>query len=392
MKLAFIDLYSEGASHHKDPVTTPLSLKARGHEVELVSCDPAVAERFEIAGLPVVPASQLTGRGWGSQNFDAVIALSRFAAPLTPLLTEVKAAGLPLIVKGDTDGTLGYPLKPNYLRIVPVLAHPSNILRQLKWRLPVRHWVGQKMAHFALADRVVVESPGAVANLRQVLLYWGFTSDLGKIHFIPNQVSQLALDVPVGSHRDKTILAIGRWNDALCKGADLLAGTVTDLFKLRDDYEVIVVGTGLDEIRKRLPEHATTRVSLCDELSFAALQQLLVRARILVAPSRVESFSFVAAEALCGGASIVVTPIESLTYLAGGGAWGTVAKGFSTGSVTAALLSEMDRWDNGAHDPQQIAAFWRSRLSPATVTDLWLNLLEGIQADSQGRERLERQP
>ena len=389
MKVAFIDLYNQRASRHKDPLTTPLGLREQGHEVDLVSCDATVQQEISIAGLPVTPASHFSRGAWGQAGFDAVVALSRFAHPLTPMLNEIKSAGLPLIVKGDTDGTLGYPLKPNYLRMTPVLASPGNILRQLKWRLPSRHWVGQKLAHVALADRVIVESPGAAANLQQVLLYWGLTSDMNKVRFIPNQVSQVALDIPVRSHRDKSVLAIGRWDDALCKGADLLTGSIMDLFKLRDDYEVIVVGSGLDEIRKRLPRHSATRVTLIDELSFSELQELLAKSRILLAPSRVESFSFVAAEALCAGASIVVTPIESLNYLAGGGIWGTVARGFTKRAVTAALLSEIERWESGAHAPQLIAAFWRSRLSPVTVTDLWLQMLEEVRRvpqNSSGNE------
>lgn len=386
MKLGFIDLYRQGANPHKDPIATPRELQACGHVLQLISCDRTVTDRFETAGLPVLPVAAMADGGWRRAGFDAVVALSRFAPALTPMLREIKAAGIPLIVKGDTDGTLGYPLRPNYLRMVPPLAKPGNILRHLKWRLPVRHWVGQKLAHVALADRVVVESPGAAANLVQVLRHWGLETDAAKVRFIPNQVSHHVIDRPVSVAKPRRILAVGRWDDALCKGADLLAATITGLLALRGDYNVTVVGSGLQEVRSRLSDRVAEAIELIDEIDFDALQEIVASTRILLVPSRVESFSFVSAEALCAGASLAATPIESLTYLTGGGAWGTVARDFSAPAITAALLSEIRRWEDERHDPQQTAAHWRSRLSPAVVAELWTRLLEDVSARSESGE------
>jgi len=377
MKIAVLDHYNAGTALHKDSITTPLVLKSLGHTVELLSCDPAVTTPVSIQDLRVEPVAQC---GWRRGDFDCVVAISRFDHSLTSILREIKAAGMPLIVKGDTDGTLGFPLRPNYLRIRPMLDDPANTFRHLKWRLPVRHWVGRKLEHVALAERVVVESPGAAANLGQVLRHWGLTQHLSKVRFIPNQVAQEVIDAPIHTSKPKAIVSVGRWDDMRCKGADLLAPVVRNLLQTRNDYSVTIVGSGVEEVRRRLGDHEVGRVRFLDQVDFPEVQKLILQSRVVLVPSRLESFSFVSAEALCTGASVVVTPIESLTSLAGGGIWGTVARDFSAEAITAALLSEIQRWETGQHAPEAIAAFWRGRLAPSATAVQWSKLLQEVVA------------
>jgi glycosyltransferase involved in cell wall biosynthesis len=378
MKIAVLDYYNVGTAAHKDSITTPLVLKELGHTVELLSCDPAVTAAFDLHAFCVKPAGQLLSRGWERGDFDCAIAISRFDHSITNLLSQIKAAGLPLVVKGDTDGTLGFPLRPNYLRIRPMLDEPVNTFRHLKWRLPIRRWVGRKLEHVALADRIVVESPGAAANLGQVLDHWGLGTHLSKVRFIPNQVAKEVVEAPIPTSKPRAIVSAGRWDDARCKGADLLAPVVRNLLHTRDDYSVTIVGSGVNEVRRRLGDRELSRVKLLEEIDFPEVQKLIFKSRIALVPSRLESFSFVSAEAVCGGASLVVTPIESLTYLAGGGIWGTVARDFSVAAITAALLSEIERWEVGQHCPEATSRFWRGRLAPGSTAVEWSKLLAEI--------------
>ncbi len=375
MKVAVLDHYNGGTAPHKDSITTPLVLQSLGHAVELLSCDPTLAAPVSIQGLHIAPISQ-----WSSHlgDFDCAVAISRFDHSLSNILRGMKAAGVPLIVKGDTDGTLGFPLRPNYLRIRPMLDDPANTFRHLKWRLPVRHWVGRKLEHVELADRVVVESPGAAANLGQVLHHWGLDPHLSKVRFIPNQVAQEVIDAPIQNSKPKAVVSVGRWDDMRCKGADLLAPVVRNLLQSRNDYTVTIVGSGVGEVKRRLGDHDAGRVRFIDEVDFSEVQKLILDARVVLVPSRLESFSFVSAEALCAGASLVVTPIESLNYLAGGGLWGTVARDFSAAAITAALLSEIERWETGQQSSEAIASFWRGRLAPSSTAVQWSKLLREV--------------
>jgi glycosyltransferase involved in cell wall biosynthesis len=382
MKIAVIDYYNAGTNPHKDSITTPLLLKALGHNVFLVSCDPTVAATFDVAGLRVQPVAHFSEYVWRRGDIDCVVAISRFDHALTELLREIKLAGVPLVVKGDTDGTLGYPLPPNYLRMCPPSGGISNLLRHLKWRLPVHHWVGQKLAHVALADRVVVESPGAAANLVQVLRYWKLEQHVAKLRIVPNQVAQEVVDATVERKKAKVILAVGRWDDFRCKGADLLSPVVSHLLGARDDYRVTIVGSGIGEVRKRLNGRNSSHVTLIDETGFSDVQRIISTARVLLVPSRLESFSFVSAEALCAGASLAATPIESLNYLAGGGAWGTISRDFSVPAITAALLCEIERWESGERDPLVTAAYWRDRLAPSATAVHWARLLSEARGEA----------
>jgi glycosyltransferase involved in cell wall biosynthesis len=127
-----------------------------------------------------------------------------------------------------------------------------------------------------------------------------------------------------------------------------------------------------------LRDEHRARVTCAGELAYAATQEALAAARILLVPSLLESFSFVTAEALCAGASVVVTPLEPLIYLAGGGAYGSIARSFTSDALTAALLREIAVWDSGGRDVDAIAARWRSELGMSTVCDQWERVLTPV--------------
>jgi glycosyltransferase involved in cell wall biosynthesis len=372
MKIAFLDRYSVAAGLHKDPITIPHALVARGHDVSLVSVDEWQGTLF---GLRVEPLSR-----WQAelriQRPDAVVAITRFNPTLTPTLRWIKECGIRLIVKGDTDGTIGYPLVPNYLRARPIGCNPMNLIRHLKWRLPLGVMVRRRLEHIALSDLTVVESPGAAINLFQILKYWGYVGNLGVLRFIPNPVSPSAMLKPPVKSRNKMIVSIGRWDDAV-KGADLLCQTIERTLSTRRDYRFLIIGKGGEAVRSKLREEFRGFVECVGQLEFEATQEALSEARILLTTSLLESFSFVTAEALCAGASVVVTPVESLVYLAGGGAYGSIARGFSANALDAALLREIQEWEQGARDPETIAARWRSELDQSGIGREWERAVAG---------------
>jgi glycosyltransferase involved in cell wall biosynthesis len=384
MRIAVVDLYRPGGSVHKDPVTIPLGLAGLGHEPVLVSVDPSVDRPFALAGLPVRPLADLHPHGWAAAGFDAAIVISRFAPALGPVVAAVRAAGVPLVVKGDTDGTLGHPIPPNYLRARPPLASPANLLRHVKWRAPVGRWVRPRIAQIECADRVVVESPGAAGNVARVLVHWGCAGSADKVVFLPNQVSPAATARPVAGKPERLVVAAGRWEDVAIKGTDPLCRAVRTVVATRPGVRFVIAGSGGDEVARRLPAAGRDGVEIVGELPFDALQALFARARVLLVSSRVESFSLVTAEALCAGASVAVTPIEPLLWLSGGGEWGTVARDFSAAAIAAALIHEIDRWDRGDHDPAAIAAHWRERLAPDAVARRWDALLADLIGAGRG--------
>jgi glycosyltransferase involved in cell wall biosynthesis len=228
-----------------------------------------------------------------------------------------------------------------------------------------------------MADLTVVESPGAAVNLALLLKHWGAAADIETVRFIPNPVPSSSVWSAPSSSRDKVIIAVGRWDDSV-KGADLLRRTIAKTLDVRRDYRFVIVGTAAERVCAALRDEHRARVTCVGELAYAATQEALAAARILLVPSLLESFSFVTAEALCAGASVVVTPIESLVYLAGGGAYGSIARSFTSDALTAALLREIAVWDSGGRDVDAIAARWRSELGMAAVCDRWERVLAPV--------------
>jgi glycosyltransferase involved in cell wall biosynthesis len=303
-------------------------------------------------------------------KYDSVIAISRFDPALTDALRTIKNYKIPLIIKGDTDGTIGYPLTPNYLRTKPIFKHPLNILRHIKWRSKFSKAVKQKIEQIKLADLVVCESPGALHNINKVFDYWSL--DKNKATFIPNPVSDVSTQRNICESKQKTIVSIGRWDDVACKGTDLLAKVIGLTSKVEINYEFIIIGNCTDKIKRLIPKDSQNKVTFKGHLSFEETQEIIAKAQILLVPSRLESFSLVTAEALCLGTTVVVTPIESLQYLAGDGKFGTVAKDFNPVSIKNALLHEIGLWEQGLRKPRYISTHWKKLLSTKSVGKLWM--------------------
>lgn len=380
MKIAFVDRYGgPGASTRKDPVSIPRELARAGHALTLVDVSgKSAGEPGWARDLRVVTQGRFLNELDGPERPDAAIALTRFDAGLTPLLRALRQHGVPLVVKGDTDGTLGYPLTPNYLRMRPPTSAPLNLLRHLKWRLPLRGVIASRLDHLDMADAVVVESPGARVNVAQFLIHHGRSALLDRLRFLPNPLP-MDSQLPDAAPRPCVIVAVGRWNDP-AKGAALLRGTLTRALVHLPGYAVHVVGVGAQAVTDTLPIALRKRCTAHAPMPFAGVEELLRSARILLVPSLIESFSFATGEALASGASVAVTPIESLIYLAGGGAHGSIARDFTAPALAAALCAEAAAWEQGARDPVAIARHWRATLDPERIAREWVNIIQCIGA------------
>jgi hypothetical protein len=379
MKIAFIDYYNSTSSPHKDPISIPRGLAALGVEIELVTR--ADYNQGQLLGFKVQKLSDWLKSGLEKEPPDVVVAISRFNPELNAALGKIKTKKIPLIVKGDTDGTIGYPVPPNYLRVRPLsnylrarplLAHPLNILRQLKWRAPIRYFVEKKIHHIKLADLVVYESPGAGVNLSHVLRYWGLKCQIKKLHHIPNSISKVYTDAPLVEKTSGEVVSIGRWDDRWSKGSDLLSGVIVDILLKVSDTRFIVIGNNPEYIKNRIPADLLKKVCFTGAMDYKEVQPIVSTAQIILIPSRLESFSHVAGEALCTGATLVATPIEALYYLAGGGAYGSIARDFSVPAISSALLHELYQWRCHSRDPNAIASHWRSILNEDRIAQIWL--------------------
>lgn len=378
MKVAFVDQYADPSILHKDPITIPLAMRELGCGVTLVNASVRSAIT-SIAGLNVYHRSAFDLATWEEEKFEFAVFFSRFDARFDGAILAARNVGTKVILKGDTDGTLGYPLVPNYLRTRPFSEAPLlNLLRNIKWRLPLNASVGKKIRQICKADAVIVESPGAAVNLSQILCHWKLPGHNEKIHCIPNPVSTEVVKAPLKEKR-KTILAAGRWGDHYVKNTAAMISAIKSFLDIRTDYTFELYGTGLNNggLLAEISEYIKSeRVVVSDWVNHNELQNRIGSSRTVLIPSTLESYCLTAAEALCGGSSVAVTPIESLIYLAGGGAFGSISRGFRQSDLLAVLIRESYCWDQGARDPRVISEYWRARLDSQVVAKQYLNILE----------------
>lgn len=384
-RVVLIDYYTRGLSNSRDPVTIATGLSANGFDVTLVSrsSDPP----SQIEGLPVI--------GLGSwfeslsiKNLpDCVIAISRFDKRLSPVIEVLQGFGVPVILKGDTDGTLGYPLIPNFLRAVSPFASFWNMLVHAAIRLLPRVYVKPKLYQISMANAVVFESPLAGSNISAVMCSAGSAAELDKLELIPNSLAESFFSAPAHKKIEQTIsvVAVGRWLDRRPKGTDLLEQTCIAASQLANDMKFTFVGEGSKDLAEKL-KNASGRdcFEAVEWLTSEELAELYRSTHISLVTSRVESFSLSAAEALCCGNSIVSTPLEPLYFLCQGGRTGSVAKNFSSSAIVGALMHEVALWRKGERDSLEIANYWQGELSRDTIDSRWKMLVEG---EIMGRDR-----
>lgn len=366
MRIALVDYYSPGILY-KDPAQITLGLRDIGVDAIFVARNCVNECEAMQAPFPLLTSTAIeTAEFWRGSFVDVVLLISRLDPGAEKIAAAIKTAGLRLVLKADSDGTLGYPLVPNYLRTLSWRKSPIHtLLRNMKWRVPIRRYVGKKIDQIALADAVMVESPKARSNVLSILRYWGCESFGSKIHFVPNPVAPDVFSVDAMIEKQSLVMAVGRWHETGSKNTEVMVKALAVFLRECSSYRAVVVGSGqniVTHLAEQIDRGARARLDIVGTMDHASLAKRLADAQILFMPSRMESFGIVAAEALCVGCSIVVTPIESLEYLVADNFSGTVASGFGKSSVKQALLSEAKRWGAGDRSPREIAEYWRARL------------------------------
>ncbi len=378
MRIAVLDYYLP-AVEFKDPGQITLGLGEAGADVFLIPLNPLGPD--ERAPFRIERADPRRDEFGAHAAADVVLFFSRLDPRWTTLVKRIKAQGKKVILKADSDGTLGYPLVPNYLRTLSFLKNPIGwMVRNAKWRLPIKRFVAQKIEQILLADAVIIESPDALSNVAHVLAYWGHQNLVTKLHFVPNPVAPDILQAPLRP-KENAIVAIGRWHDEGAKSTYVLVCVLAEFLRTRLDYRSVIIGPGADRVNRLtrpLPQSIRARIETRSLVERPEVARVLSVARICLVPSRMESFGIAAAEALCMGCSVVVTPIESLKYLSGQGFSGTVARDFGVGPIVSALVEDVNKWERKHYDPRQLAEYWRPKLGRKEIGNAILKIAENI--------------
>jgi hypothetical protein len=383
MKVAiFADIYTS-SWETKDTGELVLGFQELGYECDIL----AVLGANELTTPGKFPVTYLSATDicdsifWSSTPYDLVICYTWLRAKYLPLLNAIKKSGKKVIVKGDSDGRYNFPVNPRWgQEIVPFISIASIriALRRLKRWLFVNSYLNDLIRHIESIDRLVVESPGAYANLSGILVYAKRPDLVSKILSIQNPVGAGALSRNISSKK-KIVVCIGEWTrvvgEALQKNTECMIDVVSDFLSIEPSYDVVIIGEmgSLEKNFKNLAESERSRLHILGKVSHKEMLSYLEKGQVFFMPSMTEGFSIAASEAAALGCSIVGTPLECLIYLARGGVGGTIAHDFKANAVLGALVADINRWKRGLYSADEISEFWRPRLSPKNVTQLILD-------------------
>lgn len=316
---------------------------------------------------------------WRAHELDGVV-LGSWALPrFTPVARAIKQSGATLILRCDSgspysqwQSTPWEVLYRNYL--VPRYRgkNASHALVQSMIRTVVGYHPGylvrKVVEHMTYADVILNETPLGVRALRNLLYRYGGGELAGRVVYAPHPVNcgnaSLATDA-----KKRKIIAVGRWN-SYQKNTPLLMRSLVRVLAEHPTYEAHLFGAGEEACRRALrgvDSQVADRVHIRGVVSNEALQPEYASSQIFFAPSRSESFNIAAAEALCGGCSVVgAARIFSFQHFVSRNS-GTLTQRYSVNGMVQALKTEIAAWEKSVRDPVAIASAWQQECSAATL-------------------------
>ena len=379
MKIVLVDYYKP-IVESKTTLQTVHGLREIGVTAELIPMNPQDAP--EVCLFDMKTKDLHSPDFWSRVGADVVILVSRLSKNYLPIINAIRKSGSRILIKADSDGTLGYPLVPNYLRALRVFPNPFLwVARNIKWRFLSKKIVQYKIKQIDICEGLIIESPQALENIKHILRYFSREDLCKKVSFVPDPVApDIFSELPL--NKKQQIVAIGRWEDSTVKNTDNMIKSLILFLTENTSYRAVIIGSGKELLLSRLkkvPQNIKIRIDIPGTLPHQEVATTLLSSRIVLMPSNLESFGLAAAEGLCAGCSVVVTPIESLIYFSDTGCSGTVAKGFSMKAILDALTQDALKWEAGQYDPNAIAKRWRDELNRKHVANKIMAIIQDKQ-------------
>jgi glycosyltransferase involved in cell wall biosynthesis len=279
---------------------------------------------------------------------------------------HVYAAGLPAAVIGSRAG-------------IPVVLteHLSGFPRRTLGRVELRK---ARYAYKRTARALPVSH-----YLQEAIKSYGIEAPF---EVVPNVVDT-SLFVPPDVERgeegvERRLLFVGNLESAELKGFPTLLAALVRLFERRNDWRLDVIGDGPERARY---ETAAADLGLRGQVTFHGSQpkwlvaEMMGAADLLVAPSRIETFGAVIAEALVSGLPVVSTRVGGIPELIDDCNNGTLVSPDDPVALANALYDTLE--DLCAFDRAAIAAAARDRYSLEVVGNRLTEIYESVVAESR---------
>jgi glycosyltransferase involved in cell wall biosynthesis len=312
---------------------------------------------------------------WRGQDLDGVVLYAWGSPKFRKVAAAIHEAGIFLVLNQDNGGLVS-PLAGlrDWIEEQRILAGQGRgvgaWLRFLKLTLkglsvglvltdPLR------AAHLKQGDVIACVSPQAAEHYRKLCGIYGGTDLAARVRVIPHAVeSRFRFS---GAPKRRQVACVGRWQDVVQKRPWLLMEVLETLLGSDDEISVVIAGTATGELtawHHALDDARRSRVQLRGRVDRDELAEILDQSQVFYSPSAFESFGIAAAEALCAGCSVVAGRSVSMASFE----WfvsehsGMLAERDDAPRHLKALHEELDRWDQGARDPERTARVWCGRL------------------------------
>jgi len=225
-----------------------------------------------------------------------------------------------------------YPSYPRQLN-----AKPGGPVRSLlRWLTPPKY-----LALGRLLRRADLCCPTSTASARMVQQAYGLDAD--RFHVVPNGVAPPFLQVErAPSARHGPVVFFGRL-DYYAKGLDTLLAAIARLGDEAPELHVVGRGSGLRPAKRQAAALGIThRVRFPGWCTQAELARTLAQARLVVLPSREESFGNAMVEAMAAGAPLITSHAGSIPELVDGGRAAVLLPPDDPAGLAAAMRRLMD--------------------------------------------------
>jgi glycosyltransferase involved in cell wall biosynthesis len=313
-------------------------------------------------------------RQWGATG----VILNAWGTPrYEPVARAIKAAGLRLVVRLDSDGCKSPRMNTRrYYQLMrlnfgdrgrawPRLAALVKTALHLVSR--AAHDDGM-CAHLGHADLITIESPLAQAWFSELLFRLGRVDLVDRLRVLPHPVVEDFRE-SVEVVKRPVILAAGRWESPF-KDTPKLIRVLGAVLGRQPDARALVIGPGEPVVRRelaRLPAGEQARIEFTGPQPHAELARHMQGAQLIFCSSHLESFHLVSAEGLCCGCSVVgPAAIPSMHWFTAEQS-GTLASDRSDEALMAALETELAEWRSGRRDAGRISATWCARVHATAV-------------------------
>ena len=319
---------------------------------------------------------------WRNTGATGVILYAWGRPEYTPLVSAIHEAGLDLILSQDSGG-LASPLcglcpwlkerwwasgRAGLLKVPLFLCRVAKALTYGLYTLDYR-----RKQQFLMGTWITPVTPGATARYRRLCRIYRGRSLAAKVVLLPHPITEDCLwRSEEGIQKEDRMVAIGRWKDEAQKRTKLMVASISLILKRRHSVKITIIGEPsrvLEKWLESLPCSMRERVELIPFAVHEEIVAILKRSRVFFCPSAFESFSIAAGEAVCCGTTVVGERSASLPGLRwfthdGGG---TLVEEASPCAMAAGVLRELDAWDAGERNPEELSRRWGERIHAQAV-------------------------